>query len=278
LFQEQLATIRRAIAFTCRRSVLRGADAEDFGSFVMLKLIENDYATIRKFEGRCPFGAFISVVVHRMLLDYRVHLWGKWHASSEAKRLGEVAVAIESLLHRDHKSLDEAFPSLASRWPGLTQKEVADIAARLPPPSIKPRSVELETADREVWSDAASVESGAFAARDSALCQRTAAVVRATITELPEEERVVFRLRFESGMSVADIARTLGVEQKPLYRRLERSLRTFRSRLEQAGITAEEAQIIFTSRNASLDFGFEPGNSPSGPSHKDSTPGAKEDP
>src|SRR5256885_9925743 len=49
------------------RAFLSGADAEDFGSFVKLKLIENDYAALRKFEHRCSFAAYISVVVQRLL-------------------------------------------------------------------------------------------------------------------------------------------------------------------------------------------------------------------
>jgi hypothetical protein len=40
-------------------------------------------------------------------------------------------------------------------------------------------------------------------------------------------------------MSVADIARSLHVEQKPLYRQLERCLRNVRARLAQAGIDGE---------------------------------------
>ena len=56
LFLAELETTERAIRFACRRASFFGADAEDFGSYVKLKLIENDYGVIRKFEGRQRFG------------------------------------------------------------------------------------------------------------------------------------------------------------------------------------------------------------------------------
>jgi hypothetical protein len=37
-------------------------------------------------------------------------------------------------------------------------------------------------------------------------------------------------------VGIANIARILGVEQKPLYRRLERALRELKTRLERAGV------------------------------------------
>jgi hypothetical protein len=86
-FLDELPTIDRATRFVCRRAGLEGADAEDFASFVKLKLIENDYAVIRKFQDRCSFGAYAGVVIQRLLLDHRVAIWGKWHASTEARRM-----------------------------------------------------------------------------------------------------------------------------------------------------------------------------------------------
>src|ERR1019366_938207 len=47
LFRANLALVERVIAGVCRRAGLRGPDAEDFGSIVMVALIENDYAILR---------------------------------------------------------------------------------------------------------------------------------------------------------------------------------------------------------------------------------------
>ena len=50
----------------------------------------------------------------------------------------------------------------------------------------------------------------------------------------------MLRMRFWEDMSVADIARGLAVEQKPLYRRLERLLADLRKKLAGAGVTAQQ--------------------------------------
>src|SRR5262249_17409108 len=57
------------------------------------------------------------------------------------------------------------------------------------------------------------------------------------ISREPSEDRLILRLRFWESMGVADIARTLGVEQKPLYRRLAALLVRLRQNLESAGVS-----------------------------------------
>ena len=54
------------------------------------------------------------------------------------------------------------------------------------------------------------------------------------------EDRVIVRMRFWEGESVADIARALGLPQKPLYRRLERTLAALRRSLEAAGVSQND--------------------------------------
>jgi RNA polymerase sigma factor for flagellar operon FliA len=254
LFLAELETIERAIAFACRRNGLRDEDAEDFASFVRLKLIDRNYAVIRKCEQRASFAAYISVVVQRLLLDYRISHWGKWHASSQAKHLGDVAVTIEAMLYRDGSTIEEMLPALRRRWPSLTRAEVENIAARLPGRTRRPRLVDL---DSQMPFTAESVPRPGFAPERRELSKKVAAIVRATMRDVDDDDRLLFRLRFEGGMSVADIARMLRVEQKPLYRRLQRCLVLLRQRLESAGIRRRDVDEIIDDPNAELDFGLD---------------------
>src|SRR2546423_12833075 len=112
LLEENLALIDRVIRFIAHGQRLDESEAEEFGAIVKLKLCENDYGIVRKFEGRSNFGTYLTIVVARMLLDYRIHCWGKWHPSAEARRLGDLAVDLEQLLHRDGRTLDDALPLL----------------------------------------------------------------------------------------------------------------------------------------------------------------------
>jgi RNA polymerase sigma factor (sigma-70 family) len=252
VFLEELETIDRTIRSACRRASLYDADAEDFASHVKLKLIENDYAIIRKCEQRTTFASYTSVVVQRLLLDYRVAQWGKWHSSAEAKRLGEPAVALEIMVYRDGRTLDEVLPVLRWRWPHITREDVEGIAARLPRRVPRPRLVDLDAA-----TDAAdgAADDAASASARLVLARRIAAIIRATLPELDEHARRVFLLRFEMGMSTAEISRVLGCKQKPLYRVLQRALTFLRKRLEIGGITAADAEEILSSA-VDLDFGF----------------------
>lgn len=254
LFLEQLETIERAIRFACRRGSLRDEDAEDFASYVKLKLIEKEYAVIRKYERRASFAGFIAVVVQRMLLDYRIGQWGKWHASAEAKRTGEPALTIEAMLYRDGRTIDEILPVLLRRWPELTREQVDTIVRRLPRREPRTRVVGLdEVGDTLPFRDPGSA---AFESARAELARRIATIVRDTMKILEEQDRLVFRLRFEGEMSVADISRSLQIEQKPLYRRLQRVLDLLRKRLIASGISADDAEDVLNSRHTELDFGF----------------------
>jgi len=276
LFVSELATIERAIAFTCRRAGFQYADAEDFGSYVKLRLIEHDYAIVRKYEGRCSFAGYMSVVVQRMLIDYRIHLWGKWHASSEAKRLGPGAVALESLLRRDGLTIDEALSTLHRADVAMTREEAEAIAAKLPVRSPRRRTIDLHgVAEEEL---AASVDEprgpSPFVADRTALSRRVATVIRSAVEQLPDSDQLLFRLRFEAGMTVATIARTLQVDQKPLYRRIDRLLAVFRASLQAAGMTADDAEALIGDPASDLDFGFSSEKLFSCPSHQ---PGAEQE-
>jgi RNA polymerase sigma factor for flagellar operon FliA len=63
---------------------------------------------------------------------------------------------------------------------------------------------------------------------------------------LPEEDQLILRMRYLSGASVADIARALHIEQKPLYRRIENNRARLRAILEESGISRELVSEFLT--------------------------------
>lgn len=249
LLVANLALVERAVAFVSRRYRLAPDEQEEFGAIVRLRLVENEYAIIRKFEGRSSFAAYITVVVQRLLLDHRVHQWGKWHPSAEARRLGEVAIEVEKLIRRDGRTVDEAMPVLQQRHGSLTREEVQRIADRLPERAPKKRIVPLEEAD------AVGVESApVLSSEHERLSERLSSAVRDFLSKLEPEDRLALQLRFDGGMSVADISRSLRLDQKKLYRRMEAHLRDLRRALESQGIAAEEAADLIGDRGVVLDF------------------------
>jgi RNA polymerase sigma factor for flagellar operon FliA len=65
LFVSQLAVIERVISFVSSRHHMPGVEADDFASHAKLKLIEDDYAILRKFQGRSSLRTYLTVVIER---------------------------------------------------------------------------------------------------------------------------------------------------------------------------------------------------------------------
>jgi len=263
---EHLETIERVVAFTCRRSGLDGADAEDFASAVKLKLVEDDYGIIRKFEGRSSFCSFISVVVQRLLSDDRNHRWGKWHASAEARRIGDVAIELEKLIRRDGRTMDEAVTVLIRAHDGVTREQLQDIASRLPSRAPRRRFVDLDEAVPVARTEIDEAEKGLMEAERQTLSSRMSATIRGVLQRLPEDDQLILQLRFESGMTVAQIARSLHLDQKVLYRRIERHMASIREALERDGLGADAARELMD-HGMSLDLDL--GKHAARPSNKD---------
>ena len=81
-----------------------------------------------------------------------------------------------------------------------------------------------------------------------ALAERAAQALDTAIDQLSSEDRCLVRMRFEDDISVADIARTLNLDQKGLYRRVDRVLTRLRAALEDAGLDADAAAQVLEHR------------------------------
>ncbi|HWW62040.1 MAG TPA: sigma-70 family RNA polymerase sigma factor [Thermoanaerobaculia bacterium] len=249
-----LALIERAIAFACRRHRLDADDAEELASIVKLKLVDNDYAILRAYEERCGFATYISVVVQRIALDYRIHQWGKWHASADAKRLGALAVELEQLLVRDGRTLDEALTILTPKHAAVTRASLESMALRFPARAAKRRDVELAEAESVAVTTGNGVEEPVMAQDRRRTSERLSTIMSSVIARMPEEERLILQLRFEGSMTVAQIARALRLDQKLLYRRIEQRMRDLRAALENAGLASGDVLDLVGRDETILDF------------------------
>lgn len=254
MFEANLETIERVIAIVCRRGRLFGPDAEDFASEVRVALIENDYAILAKYEGRSSLDTFLTVVIQRLLADARTRAKGRWHASTEATRLGPAAVLIETLIRRDGRSVAEAMPHIRAAHPEISVADVNAILARLPERTGRPRPVDIEIVGPTIASDDAT-DARAIANEKLRISMKAGGAVREALQTLPMEDRMLIRLRFGSDMSIADISRMLNLPQRPLYRRLEALLVKLRGALTEAGIDGETAESL-VGRDHGVDFGL----------------------
>jgi RNA polymerase sigma factor for flagellar operon FliA len=237
IYLQHLQAIDRIASSLCRRHGIRGADAEDFTSEVRLRLLENDYAVIRKHRGDSSMITFLTVVIANLLRDYRIKLWGKWRPSAEAKRLGDNAVLLETAMYRDGLSFEDACALLERDVRlDIDRAQLRQIATKLPVRA--PRRIEGEEALAEVpavsQSDGRVLE--AERREEHAAMQ---GVVTRWLATLASEDQLIIKLRFYEGLSVADVARALGVPQKPLYTRIARMLEALSVVLKREGIGPE---------------------------------------
>ncbi len=247
LLLANLPLIEQIVASICRRKGMNPDEIEEFAAVFKLRLVDNDYAVIRAFGERSSFATYIAAVASKALLDHRNHLWGKWRASAEAERLGELAMEVERMLYRDDRPCDEAFMVLTAEHPSMTRQEFDSIVVKLPT-RVKRRRVELDEAilDPE-QPDVTGLE---LADAVSTISR----VVCAFIDALPEEDQLILRLRFDSEMNVSQIARALRLDQQLLYRRLYRHYAVLRGALERAGVRAADVADIVGKETELLDF------------------------
>lgn len=239
VLEDNLELIHRLASSVCRRNAVYGADAEDFASWARLRLIENDHAILRKFQRRSSLATYLAVVVNNLFRDHRISRWGKWRPSAAARRLGPDAVKLETLIARDGQSVDEAIRTLHENA-GIeaSATDLIELVAQLP------RRVQrrVETSDElDALPAPAEVENRIQRGERELIAERARGALERALLALDAEDRLVLKLRFDDGWTVATIARSLGLEQKPLYRRVESLLRTMRGRLENAGVDADQA-------------------------------------
>ena len=243
-FVQELPRLERVIAALCRRHGVRGDDADDFASTVKLRLVEHEYAMLRKFRGESALSTFLTVVVQMLYRDWNVQQRGRWRPSAEARRRGTVAMRLEQLVHRDGMTLAQAAERL--RTEGVTRlsdRALGAILRSLPVRApLRPQAVDADAIDA-MPGDAAADER---VVRDEAERRRTSAeaALDCAMQQLAPDDRLIVRLRFWDGLSLADVARALHVAQKPLYRRLEMLLVRLRELLAERGVSKAEIREL----------------------------------
>lgn len=232
-FLASLPLVERLLAIQARRHGLSEADAEDFAGWAKARLIDDDYAVFRKFDGRSAIATYLSVVLANLVHDYKNSVWGRWRPSAAAKRLGPLGIRLDELLHRDGYPLREAVQLLRTAGAPRSEAELAQLAAQLPVRRTA-REVPLDVVDES--ASALLSADDPSAAVDQTRIEALECAVREAVASLPAEDALILRMRFWDGLKVSDIARTLRLEQMPLYRRIESLGARLRTALGARGI------------------------------------------
>ncbi|HEX6098130.1 MAG TPA: hypothetical protein VF432_17520 [Thermoanaerobaculia bacterium] len=256
LLEQNLELIDRVVRRACFRVGIAADQVDDVGSMLKLALVENDYAILRRYEGRSSLATYLAIVVQRTLADQRERVHGRWRPSPEAQRLGGRAVVIEDVVRRQRRSIEEALPFVRAADPAITHAEVVAIADRLPARAARPREVALPPEETVPLAAGDRADTAALDSELRDVSRRAGALMRETMAAWPEDDRLLLRLRFESSLSVADIARLMAVPQRPLYRRMELLLGRLREVLQAAGIdSGTVGDLLGAAERAEIDLG-----------------------
>jgi DNA-directed RNA polymerase specialized sigma24 family protein len=230
MFLTHLPAIDGIARAAARRRRLTPDESEEFRSIVRLRLIEDNYAVIREFRGSSSFRTFLTVVIARHCLDFRASSWGRWRASSKARRMGDTAILLERLTVRDGQPLEQAARTIREKDPDVTTDRLRDLANQLP---ARVRRVRVGDECLEgCYADTPAPDTG-IAVREG---RRVIGALARALTTLDAADRRIMKLRFTDGLSLVGIARREGIEQASLYRRVERIMRRLRREIEGRGI------------------------------------------
>jgi RNA polymerase sigma factor (sigma-70 family) len=251
LFLEHLQSIDRIASIAGRNQGVPGADAEDFTAWVRMKLMEDDYAVVRRFLGSSGFRTYLSSVVSRLAVNYVREQRGRWRPSTAAERLGPAAVDVERLVRRDGYTLRQAGEKLRTEGRStLSDAALARLLGQLPEraplrPLVEEPATGLDAAPGPWRADERVTEAEADGRRAEILDTLDTA-----LEQMELEDRVIVQMHYAEGCTVADVARALRLDQKPLYRRVERLRARLRTLLEAAGLKRDDVRGLLDEHDA----------------------------
>ena len=242
LLETHYHLIQKKLQHLSRRSGLPEHEAEEFRSWALYKLVEDDSRVLASWEGRSTLPTFLTVVLTTLMRDYRIHIWGKWRPTAAARRLGDEAVLLEQLCGRDGLSIDEAVERMWSEH-GVTMSraELEEMAALLPRRMERRRVGEEELLRIPVDG---RVESRIEDAERSRTEEQLRVLLTPLLQSLSAEDQLLLKLHYWDGLSMAAISPLLGRPQRELYSVRDKCLKMIRRNLEAAGLKPERAREL----------------------------------
>lgn len=242
LLTENLGLLRQVVRGIARHQRLRDEDAEDLFGAVQLKLVEDDYAALRRFEGNAQLRTYFAAIAAHHLKDEQDRRLGKWRPSVFAQRAGPVAELLERLLTRDSCTFDEAVRILKTNYQ-VPESEADLYRLSLGFPSRQPRRF-VDVGALETKVAPAGAPDALDGPRRAQLASRTASALRVACDRLIPQDRLLLRLFFQKGLPLSKIAKLLQVEAKSIYRRKDQVLAVLRDELQAQGITSDQIRDI----------------------------------
>ena len=256
-YLEHTPHLEAAVAFASGRLALDADEREELRQEVELKLLEDDSAVLRRYQGKATFKTFLSTVVLNVARDYRIRKWGRFRPSARALREGPTAVKLETLTARDGWEISEAIEHLVRtervRHSRVELEEMA-VRVRCTPRRPTPKAAEL---DEFAGGGVEAVEDRVERRERRRLALRVEEEMGRALEDMPAEDRLLLKLFYVKGLTVPQVAHTLAVEPKPLYGRLDRLRQGLRRSLEARGLQWTQVRELVGDPERELRFDFD---------------------
>jgi hypothetical protein len=242
-------------------------------NFAFEKISEGDWTLLQAFTGQAQPGTYLTAVFCRLLEDYSRARFGRPRPPAWLKRLGEFWMRIYQLLcleRMDPESIVDRLTVKAMHAPAELRRMIAVIRARVSDCGQSRREIAMGDVTEMVESQEAQSANPASEVSDGELAQLLHALhdflgpvagasasgfasrprvagaslasrlvqVRDSL-ELDDEDRLILKLLYQDGLTVATAAGALGLPEHQVRRKRERAVARLRAALVEAGIGPE---------------------------------------
>jgi RNA polymerase sigma factor for flagellar operon FliA len=249
-FLAALPTIDDVVGRVCRRHRLSAAESDELRSDVRVHFIDKNYEVLRRFEGRSSLTTYVTVVIQRVLLERRNRMWGKWRPSADARRHGPTGILLERLVTRDGWTTEQALEMLRVNHRVEIDETLQSFCDRLAARGPSRQVVPEEDAG-QVASQGLSADANVLRAEQDFLAKRVQSALDRARQVLEPIERLILKMRFEDRVPIVDIARALHLDQRRLYRTIERLLTTIGASMAADGISKSDVVTLFADHDVS---------------------------
>lgn len=210
---------------TCQYLTSNADQAADSFLFACEQLSRNNFRRLLQFrlDGSAAFSTWLRVVVRNLCLDWRRKEFGRPWLFCSIARLSQLDCEVYRCRYEEGLSLDDTFVSLRPNFPGLTLEQLAAAEEHVLQ-SLNSRQLWLMSTRKsqlrthsldssvDVIDSPLNEPADPHPSQESELVDREReGRLRRVIRQLPKEERLLIRLRFEQGLSLQEIAGLTGL-------------------------------------------------------------------
>jgi len=228
----------------CRRRCRGENEADECYLFVLEGLQADDYARLRKFEGKSRPATYIHSCVHALISDFLRNRYGRKRIPGAVAGLGTWAEAVYEMICWKKRSLEAAYDLVALK--GLFNGSIEEFYSRAEPVRKapcpeNPNFISMNGGEDGPGTEPADTDrpnplESLLEKLDHQRRTRAARIIREVTDRLSEPDQLLVRLVFASDHSVAAAARAMGLDPRAANKRLKKLLTRFREKLLAEGI------------------------------------------